>query len=134
MSYPYHQPDSTRDVLAASKDDRTWAILAHLSTLVCALISLGWASLLGPLLVWALGKDRSDFVRSSAAGAFNFNLAVWAATIVGWICFFTIIGIPVAIVIWIVAFAASLWCHVRGAILANRGQLYRYPWGIKVLS
>jgi uncharacterized Tic20 family protein len=54
-------------------------------------------------------------------------------TIVGWIFFITLIGIPIAIILWIIAFAASIYCHVRGAILASRGQLYRYPWGIPVL-
>lgn len=132
MSYPY-QPDPSRDTVAVNDDERTWAVLGHVSTIVAAVLSVGWLSFLGPLLIWAIYKDKSAFVRQSAAGAFNFNLLIWAMTIVGWIFFITLIGIPIAIILWIIAFAASVYCHIRGAILASRGQLYRYPWGIPVL-
>lgn len=132
MSYPY-QPDPTRDAVAVSDDERTWAVLGHISTIVAAVLSVGWLSFLGPLAIWAIHKDKSAFVRQAAAGAFNFNLLIWAITIVGWIFFITLIGIPIAILLWLVAFAASVYCHVRGAVLANRGELYRYPWGLPVL-
>ena len=132
MSHPY-QPDPTRDAVAVKDDERTWAVLGHISTIVAAVLSVGWLSFLGPLAIWALYKDKSEFVRQSAAGAFNFNLLIWAMTIVGWIFFITLIGIPIAIILWIIAFAASVYCHVRGAVLASRGELYRYPWGIPVL-
>ena len=94
---------------------------------------MGWLSFVGPLLIWAVYKDRSAFVRQAAAGSFNFNLAVWAAIIVGWVMFFTVILIPVAIIVWIVAVVAGLWFHVRAAMAANRGESFRYPWGIPVL-
>jgi uncharacterized protein len=73
-------------------------------------------------------------VRQAAAGAFNFNLAVWAAVIVGWLMFFTVILIPVALIVWLVAFVAAIVFHVKAALAANRGELYHYPWGITVLS
>ncbi|ADU48994.1 hypothetical protein Intca_2487 [Intrasporangium calvum DSM 43043] len=132
MTYPY-RPDPTRDAVAVTDDERTWAVLGHISTLVAAVLSVGWLSFLGPLVIWAVHKDRSAFVRQSAAGAFNFNLVIWATTIVGWIFFITLIGIPVAIILWVAAFATSVYCHVRGAVLASRGEQYRYPWGLTVL-
>ena len=120
-----------RDVPA---EDRTVAMLAHLSALIAAILSAGWLSIAGPLIVWALYKDRSPLARQAAAGAFNFNLAVWAAFIVGWICLFTIVLIPVAVIIWLVAGAAALVCHILGAVRANRGEGYTYPFQIRVLS
>lgn len=117
-----------------SADERTWAIVAHVSTLAAAVLSAGWLSIVGPLVIWAIHKDRSPFIRQAAAGAFNFNLVIWAMTLVGWVCFFTIIAIPVALVLWAVAFVAGVWFHVRAALAANRGEGYRYPWGITVLS
>jgi uncharacterized Tic20 family protein len=54
-------------------------------------------------------------------------------TIAGWICAFTIIGLPIAVILWAIAFCASVYCHIKGAVLASRGELYRYPWGITVL-
>jgi len=46
----YYQP---------TPDDRTWAMLAHLSPLV----GLGF---IGPLVVWLIYKDKSPFVADQA--------------------------------------------------------------------
>lgn len=132
MTYPY-QHDPTRDTLPTTHDERTWAVIGHISTLVAAVLSVGWLSIVGPFVVWALNKDKSQLVRESAAGAFNFNLVIWIMTVAGWVFAFTIIGLPVAIILWAVAFVAAVYCHIKGAVLANRGELYRYPWGITVL-
>lgn len=132
MTYPY-QPDPSRDAVAVTDDERTWAVLGHISTIVAAVVSVGWLSFVGPLVIWALYRDKSAFVRQSAAGAFNFNLVIWAVTIVGWIFFITLIGIPVAIIIWIVVFVASIVYHVLAALAASRGEVYRYPWSITIL-
>ncbi len=115
-------------------DERTMAILAHLSTIVAMIVSAGWLSFVGPLIVWLLYKDRSPYVRQAAAGSFNFNLWAWVMSIVGWILFFTVIGIPVAIVLWIVAGVMTLWCHIHAAIRAANNRTYRYPARIPVLS
>lgn len=121
--------------LAPASDERSMAMLAHLATLVAMVVSAGWLSFVGPLLVWLWQKEKSAFVRQSAAGAFNFNLSMWLLAVIGWVCFFTVILIPVAFVLWIVSAVAQLWCHIRGAVLANRGELYRYPMRfLRVLS
>lgn len=112
--------------------ERSLMILAHLSAIIAAVVSAGWLSLAGPLLVWLFTADKPA-VRRAAAGAFNFNLAFWVLYLIGWILFFTVILIPVSIIIWIVAFLVSLYCHVKGAVLASRGEVYRYPFQIPVL-
>ncbi|HET7399989.1 MAG TPA: DUF4870 domain-containing protein [Intrasporangium sp.] len=133
----HYRPDPTRDaargVALSSDDERTWAMLAHGSALVAAIVSAGWLSFVGPLLVWALYKDRSAFVRRSAAGAFNFNIVLWVLSIVGWVFFITLIGIPIALILWVIVFVASILFHLVGAMRAYRGEEYRYPWGITVL-
>lgn len=135
MTDPMHTPygQGLPATPATTGEERTWAVLGHLAAIVAAVISAGWLSFVGPLVIWAIYKDRSVFVRQAAAGSFNFNLAVWAAIVVGWVMFFTVILIPVAIIVWGVAVVAALVFHVRAAMAANRGELYRYPWGITVL-
>ena len=132
MTQPISTPQG-QDLQATTSEERTWAILGHLAAIIAAVISAGWLSVVGPLVIWALYKDRSAFVRQAAAGSFNFNLAVWAAIIVGWIMFFTVILIPVAIIVWVVAVIAAVAFHIKAALAANRGELYDYPWGITVL-
>ncbi len=120
--------------VAVTGDERSMAIVAHVSTLVAMIISAGWLSFVGPLVVWALYKNKSEFVRRSAAGALNFNLGMWLMSIVGWICIFTVVGAIIGIPLLIFSAVAQVICHIIGAVKANRGELYRYPFQIRVLS
>lgn len=131
MSYTNTQPGQTPAI--ATAEEKTGAIAAHLSTIAAMILSAGWLGFVGPLIVWVLYKDRSRFVRNAAAGSLNFNL--WAAVmnIVAWICFFTVVLIPVAIVLWILT-ALSFLVHIRAAMVAARGEQYTYPAEIRILS
>ncbi len=133
MTQPIPDPYRDQSLTTPTSEERTWAILGHLAALIAAVVSVGWLSFVGPLIIWVLYKDRSAFVRQAAAGSFNFNLAVWVAIIAGWVLFFTVILIPLAIIVWAVAVIAALVFHIRAALAANRGELYRYPWSITVL-
>ncbi len=134
MSYSQPPADRTPSGGAlASSTERTVSILAHLSALIAAVISVGWLSIAGPLVVYLVYKDRSPIARQAAAGAFNFNLAVWLMIIVGWVLVLTVILSPIGVILWVVAGIAALWCHIRGAIRASNGQAYAYPFGIPVL-
>lgn len=115
-------------------DDRTIAVVAHLSPLIAMILSAGWLSFLGPLAVWLLFRDRGPLVRNAAASAFNFNITVWVATVAGWICLFTVILIPVAILLWIGAFVLQVVFSLIGAVRANRGEVYRYPMQVPILQ
>lgn len=133
MTHPIPNPYSDA-VTPTTGEERTWAMLGHLSAIIAAVVSVGWLSFVGPLVIWAIYKDKSAFVRKAAAGAFNFNLAIWAMIIVGWVLFITVIGIPLAIILWLVAGIAGLFFHIRAALRANRGESFTYPWQIRVLS
>lgn len=115
-------------------DERTLAVAAHLSTIVAMVVSAGWLSFVGPLVVWLLFRHRSPFVRRSAAGSFNFNIWAWVISVVAWVCAFTVVLLPVAVVLWVVAGLMTVVCHVLGAVRASRGILYTYPAQLRVLS
>lgn len=117
-----------------SDDERAASIVAHLSAPAAAILSAGWVSFLGPLIVWFIYKDKSPAVREAAAGAFNFNLSWWLLYWVGWLFAITFIGIVVAIPLWFVITVVALWCHIRGALNASSGRPYRYPFQLRVLS
>ncbi len=134
MSSPYPDPDyPTTPTALPPPRSRAAAILAHLSAPIAALLSAGWLSLLGPLLVWLACKD-DPFTRRAAAGAFNFNLTFWLLYVVSWLLIFTVIGALVGIPLLIVLFLVSAWCHIKGAIRAADDRVYDYPFQIRVLS
>ncbi|WIK65171.1 DUF4870 domain-containing protein [Gleimia hominis] len=110
------------------------AVIAHLSALIAMVFSVGWLGFVGPLVIWALARGKDPFAQRAAAGAFNFALGITIMTLIGWALLFTFILIPVTVVLWGIAFIATLWCSIRGAVLANRGELYQYPFQIRILS
>lgn len=119
---------------AVTTDERTMAILAHLAAVIAMVVSAGWLTFVGPLVVWFIYKDKSRFVRNAAAGAFNFNLAMTIISVVAWILCFTIILIPVSIIAFIVVFVMTLLYSIKGALKASNNELYRYPFGINLLD
>jgi uncharacterized Tic20 family protein len=106
-----------------TEDDRTWGLLAHLSGLIASAIGF---SFLGPLIVWLVKKD-SPFVEDQAKEALNFQIAVM---IVAVILMVTIVGI---ILVPVVAIAALVY-SIIGAVEANKGHYYRYPYTIRLIK
>lgn len=107
----YYQPTA---------DDKTWAMLAHISPLV----GLGF---IGPLVVWLIYKDKSPFVADQAKEALNFSLAVLIAVLV--LCA-TCIGIIAAPVVSIGAIVYG----IIAAMESNKGVWYRYPYTIRMIT
>lgn len=133
-SYPrsdtgYFSPPRPRP----GSSDQTWAVLAHVSPLVAMVVSAALLGVLGPLIIWLVRKDDSPYVRNAAAGAFNFALALWVGGIIAWILIFTFILIPVAVLIYFTIFLSQIIFSIRGVLAANRGEAYRYPFGLRVL-
>lgn len=116
-----------------SGDDRTIAVIAHLSPLAGIVLSVGTVSWLAPLIVWFVWRDRGPLIRNAAASAFNFNLTVWVVGVIAFVCFITVFLIPVALVLWAGAFIAQLVLSIKGAVAANRGEVYRYPLQVPIL-
>jgi len=122
-------PMNTAPVTSA---DRTWSATAHLSAIIAAIVSAGWLSMIGPLIVWAI-KRENPAVRASAAGAFNFNLAFWVLYVVSWVLIFSVLALPVGVILLAVIFVVSLWCHIKAALRSLGGRPYEYPWQIRIL-
>ncbi len=117
-------------------DERSMMLVAHLSAPVAMLISVGWLPFLGPLLVWLFYKDRSRAVRTAAAGGFNFNISMTIASVLTWLSVIVTLGLGFlwAIPIWIVLFVVQVWVHVKAALAASRGEVYTYPFQLRILS
>ncbi|MGB3828159.1 MAG: DUF4870 domain-containing protein [Ornithinimicrobium sp.] len=132
----YAAPAAGSGTRLSESEEKTWSILAHLSAPVAALVSVGMLNFVGPLIIWAIYKDRSQRVRHAAAGAFNFNLSLWilyAVLVVASILslgLLLIVTIPIGIVVWI----ASMVLHIMAAIKASNGEVYTYPAQLPVLK
>lgn len=103
-------------------DDTTMAMLAHVLGLL--------TSFVGPLILYLVKKDESPFVRRQAAEALNFQITVIIAYIVSFILTFILIGIILFFAVGI----AALVLAIMAALAANRGEDYRYPINIRMVS
>ena len=105
-----------------AKEDCTMAMLAHLLGI--------FISFIGPLLIWLIKKDSSAFVNDQGKEALNFQITIAIVYIIGSITAFIIIGciiIPLAMV------ANIVFCIIA-ALAANKGQMYRYPFAIRLIK
>jgi uncharacterized Tic20 family protein len=122
-----------------SKEERQWGMFAHLSALAGGLLSSffgGWGVFLGPLVIWLVKKDEMPFVNDQGKEALNFNITVAAIFFVLFILTLFTLGIgviltaPIAIVVGL----AWLAFTIIGAIRANEGQAYRYPFTVRLIK
>ena len=112
----------------AGTEERTWAMVAHLSALV-ALLGVPFGNALGPLVIWLIKKDTMPFVADQGKEALNFQLTQ-AIVLLGCaaVAFLTcgvgaFIGAPVAIA----DFVFLIVMAIIAGLNANNGMAYRYP-------
>ena len=105
-----------------SQDEKTWGMLAHLSSLVGLIIPFG--TILGPLVVWLIKKDTMPFVADQGKEAVNFNITVAIAIVVSAVLTVVLIGFLLMAVVGI----AWLVLTIIAGIKANEGLDYRYPF------
>jgi len=119
---------------ALPSEERTWGMLAHLSSLLGGLLTAafggGWGCFIGPLIVWLVKKDTMPFVDDQGKEALNFNITVAIAALVCGLLMFVLIGfvlLPILGVLWLV-------CVILAAIKANEGERYRYPFALRFIK
>jgi uncharacterized Tic20 family protein len=116
-------------------DERTWAMIAHLSILVN--LATGFLGPVAALVVYLVYKDRSRYVAYQAMQAFVFQLiawvgagalagAVWAVSgmltavfLVGLLC------MPVACIIGLIPVGALIY-GIIGGVQTAQGQDFKY--------
>lgn len=110
-------PDSER---------RKWATLAHVSALIM-LFGIPLGNAVGPLLVFLFKRDVGPFVDKHSREALNFQLSMVIYGIVSAILCFVLIGF----VLLPVLFVLNIVFIIRGAMAADRGEEFRYPFTIR---
>lgn len=112
----------------ATKDERTWAMLCHLSTLAGFVIPFG--NIAGPLVIWLIKKDEFFLVDDQGKEALNFQISMTIYVIASIILMLLLIGIPLLVGLGLF----DLIVTVIAAIKANDGVKYRYPLSIRFVS
>lgn len=110
------------------KEARTYGMLCHLAALIGYVIPLG--TIIGPLVVWLLKKESSEFVNDQGKEALNFQISCMIYIIVSAILCLILIGVVLLIAIGIF----HLIMVIVASVKANDGVRYRYPLTIRFIK
>lgn len=127
------------DVTMPSAEERNWAALTHLSSLLGGVLTgfmFGWGCFIGPLIIWLFKKDSLPFVDDQGKEALNFNitLVIIGLVLLGLSIITLGIGVLIAIPVGVVVGIAWIVFTVIAATKASRGIAYRYPFTIRLIS
>ena len=98
-------------------DQRTWAVVAHLGTLISAILA--------PLIVWLVFKGRGAFVEDQSKESLNFQISFAIASVI--LSIFGIITVGIGFFLFFPLFIAWLVFIIIAAVQASQGVRYRYP-------
>jgi len=120
-------PSGARPV-PSGRDDRNWAVIAHLSAFSGHFIPLG--HILAPLAIWWFKRESSPFVEDQAREALNAQISYSLYAIIAGILVFILIGFVLLLAIWI----ADIALVILAAISASKGRAFRYPLILRLVS
>jgi uncharacterized Tic20 family protein len=106
----------------SASDERTWAMLSHLSFFVLGIIA--------PIVIMLTKGKESAFVREQAVEALNFHITVAIAYFVSFILIFVVIGFFTLAVVII----GGMVLAIMASIAAYRGDHYRYPVSLRLVK
>jgi len=112
-----------------TSDERTWAILAHVSILLAA-ITVG---LLGPVaafVIWLVKKEESDYVAKQAMQSLIYQVAVAVLSWIMWIAIAVLSAVVIGICLiplGILLDLAAIGYGCYAAYVCSLGQEFRYP-------
>jgi uncharacterized Tic20 family protein len=123
MSTPPSPPGSPAPPLSDA-DARTWAIVAHVGGIVTSVVA--------PLLVYLIFRDRHSYLTDQAREALNFQITVLIALVITVILTPLTFGIAMVLT-WGVEVANLVLC-IMAAVAASRNDVYRYPFAWRPVS
>jgi len=110
-----------------TSEEITWGCAAHWSALVASVVALAF---LGPLIVMLTKGNESPYVRRQAVESLNFQLSILIYAVVSFILVFVLVGLlllPIVGLMWLIF-------TIIGSVRASRGEEYRYPVTIRLVS
>ena len=120
--------DPKEENLIPDSNEKMVATFSHLGIVAGTIVPFG--SVLSPLILWMVYKDKSEYVAYHAKEALNFQLTMLIGFVASAILIFVVIGIPLLIVLAIV----DLVFCIIAAMRANEGERYSYPYTFRFIK
>lgn len=110
------------------REARQWGMIVHIIALTGLVSGIGF--LLGPLIVWLLKKEDHPFVDQQGKEAVNFQITMFIAAIISGFLTLILIGFVLLAVVGLL----MVIFPIIGAIKANDGTTYKYPFTIRLIK
>ena len=113
---------SGSSLASPTKDDTNLAMLLYILALVTGFI--------GPLIVWLVKKDSSKFVDDQGKEVINWCITMF----IGYIACFLLMFVLIGVILMPLLILAHVILTILGAVKANEGVAYRYPFALRLLK
>ena len=113
----------------SGKQTNTWGMLCHLTSL-SAYVGIPFGHIVGPLVIWLIKKDESEFVEHQGKESLNFQISIAIYAIIAGLLILIVIGIFLLIAVGIF----SLVMIIIATVKASNGEKYRYPLTLRLIQ
>lgn len=116
-------PQASGSLVGSPTDaELTMAALAHGLAIISAFLA--------PLIIMLIKGDRSPYVKYHSIEALNFSITVTIAYVISAVLVIVLIGLLMMPLVWI----GAAVLQIMAAMAANRGEYYKYPFSIRLIS
>jgi len=112
-----------------TQEERNMGMFCHLLGLAGG-TGIPAGNVVGPLILWLIKKDSSEFIDACGKEAVNFQISMTIYSFVSLALCFVLIGAPLLVILLVV----WLVCLIKAAMAANKGEIYKYPFSIHFFS
>ena len=109
-------------------EERNWSVGAHVGALVGNVFALG--QIVVPLVIWLAKKDESPFIADHARESLNFQISMTLYFVISGALTYLLVGFLFIAILAVL----EIICVVIAAVHASRGQRYRYPFTLRLIS
>ena len=109
-------------------EERNWSVGAHVGALVGNVFALG--QIVVPLVIWLAKKDESPFIADQARESLNFQISMTLYFVISGALTYILVGFLFIAILAVL----EIICVVIAAVHASRGQVYRYPFTLRLIS
>ena len=117
-----------QDEPISEKEERQWAMFAHIGTFSSMFIPLG--NIIAPIVVWQVKKHDSEFVVEQAKESLNFQITLMIYSIIS--LFLCIIVIGFFLIFALLIF--GLIMVIIASIRTNDGEDFQYPMTLRLFK
>ena len=114
---------------AVAHPSTSWPVLCHVAGLA-GYLGIPFGNIAGPLIVWLVKRAEDPAVDAHGKEALNFQISWTIYAMVSGLLMFVVVGFVLLPVVYV----SGLVLTIIGALKASKGEPYRYPLTIRLVS